>query len=81
VLGKTPEITLEQARTLIRSVDTGHVVGLWDRAILAYTVCRAGGDGQAAAGRLPARRDAVRAVIPGEGGKSREIPVRRDLDI
>jgi integrase len=43
--GKTPEITLEQARTLIRSVETGHVVGLRDRAILAtlaYTVCRAG---------------------------------------
>ena len=42
--GKTPEITLDQARTLIRSVDTGHVVGLRDRAILAalaYTVCRA----------------------------------------
>jgi integrase/recombinase XerD len=43
--GKTPEITIEQARTLIRSVDTGHVVGLRDRAILAtlaYTACRAG---------------------------------------
>src|SRR3954471_18859113 len=26
--GKTPEITIEQARTLLRSVDTGHVVGL-----------------------------------------------------
>jgi integrase len=41
--GKTPEITLEQA-PLIRSVDIGRVVGLWDRAILAtlaYTVCRA----------------------------------------
>jgi integrase/recombinase XerD len=31
--GKTPEITVEQARTLLRSVDTGHVVGLRDRAI------------------------------------------------
>src|SRR3954454_15916105 len=27
VEGKTPEITIDQARTLLRSVDTGHVVG------------------------------------------------------
>jgi site-specific recombinase XerD len=43
--GKTPEITVDQARALLRSVDTGHVVGLRDRAIiatLAYTACRAG---------------------------------------
>ena len=43
--GKTPEITLEQARTLLASVDTSQVVGLRDKAILAvlaYTVCRAG---------------------------------------
>jgi site-specific recombinase XerD len=35
---------------------------------------------KAAAGRLPARQDAVRAAVPGEGGKSREIPVRHDLE-
>jgi integrase/recombinase XerD len=43
--GKTPEITVEQARTLLASIDTGTVVGLRDRAIvatLAYTACRAG---------------------------------------
>ena len=70
--GKTPEITLEQARTLIRSVETGHVVGLRDRAILAtlaYTVCRAGAVAKLRLGRLPARRDAVRAAVPGEGGQ------------
>jgi site-specific recombinase XerD len=42
---KTPEITIEQARTLLRSVDPGDLVGLQDRAILAtlaYTACRAG---------------------------------------
>src|SRR5262249_15063652 len=45
VEGKTPEITIEQARTLLASVDVSHVVGLRDRAILAtlaYTACRAG---------------------------------------
>ena len=55
--GKTPEITIEQARTLLASVDTGHVVGLRDRAILAhaglYRLPGRGG-GQAAAGRFPA---------------------------
>ena len=29
--GKTPEITIDHARTLQASVDTGHVVGLRDR--------------------------------------------------
>ena len=33
--GKTPEITIQQARTLLKSADTGYVVGLRDRAILA----------------------------------------------
>ena len=43
--GKTPEISIEQARTLLASIDTSDVVGLRDRAILAtlaYTACRAG---------------------------------------
>jgi hypothetical protein len=43
--GKTPEITIEEGRTLLASVDIGQVVGLRDRAILAtlaYTACRAG---------------------------------------
>jgi len=43
--GKIPEITVDQARTLLASVDTGNFVGLRDRAILAtlaYTACRAG---------------------------------------
>lgn len=45
VEGKTPEITVEQARTLLQSIDTSHVVGLRDRAIigtLAYTAVRVG---------------------------------------
>jgi integrase/recombinase XerD len=43
--GGTPEITIDQARMLLASVDTDHVVGLRDKAILAtlaYTACRAG---------------------------------------
>ena len=43
--GKTPEISIDQPRMLLASLDTAHVVGLRDRAILAvlvYTTSRAG---------------------------------------
>jgi integrase/recombinase XerD len=95
--GKTPEITLEQARTLIASIhiaktvrnDQGEeiamplVVGLRDRAILAtlaYTVCRAG-----AVARLRLQdfqHDETQYVLrfSEKAGKSREIPVRHDLE-
>src|SRR5436190_1146808 len=81
--GKTPEIGIEQARTLLRSADTGHVVGLRDRAILAtlaYTACRAG-----AVAKLRLQDfqgDGTQAVLrfQEKGGKSREIPVRHDLE-
>ena len=45
VEGKTPEITVPQARRLIESLDLGHVIGLRDRAIIAlmiYTAARVG---------------------------------------
>jgi hypothetical protein len=45
--GKTPKILIDQARTLLASIDTGYVIGLRDRAILAtlaYTACRGGGE-------------------------------------
>lgn len=83
VEGKTPEITIDQARTLLASVDTGHVVGLRDRAILAtlaYTACRAG-----AVAKLRLQdfqHDGSQSVLrfQEKGGKSREIPVRHDLE-
>ena len=43
--GKTPEITVLQARTLLKSLKISNVVGLRDRAIIAilfYTASRAG---------------------------------------
>ena len=80
--GKTPEITVEQARTLLASVDTAHVVGLRDRAIIAvliYTAARIG-----AVSRLRMRDfydagDQHCLRFLDKGGKSREIPVRHDL--
>ncbi len=81
--GKTPEITLEQARTLLNSVDIGHVVGLRDRAILAtlaYTICRAGAVAKLRLGDF--QQDDTQYVLrfQEKGGKSREIPVRHDLE-
>ena len=43
--GKTPGITPEQARKVLSYIDTSHVVGLRDRAVIAamiYTAARAG---------------------------------------
>ncbi len=81
--GKTPEISIGQARQLLASLDTSHVVGLRDRAILAilvYTSSRAG-----AVAKLR-RADVYNAGrqwmlhFDEKGGKSREIPVRHDLE-
>ena len=81
--GKTSEITIEQARTRLRSVDSGHVVGLRDRAILAtlaYTACRAGAVAKLRLSDF--QNDGTQYVLrlQEKGGKSREIPVRHDLD-
>jgi integrase/recombinase XerD len=72
--GKTPEITVDQARTLLRSVDTSHVVGL------AYTACRAGAVAKLRLGDF--QDDGTQYVLrfQEKGGKSREIPVRHDLE-
>lgn len=82
--GKTPEFTIERARKLLRSIDTSHVVGLRDRAVvgvLIYTAARVG----AVANLL--RKDLLQDEIQWtlrfveKGGKSREIPVRHDLQL
>ena len=81
--GKTPEITVEQARTLLASVDTGHVVGLRDRAILAtlaYTACRAGAVAKLRLGDFQDEGTQYVLRFQEKGGKSREIPVRHDLE-
>ena len=83
VEGKTPEITIDQARRLLASIDTGHVVGLRDRAILAtlaYTAARAGAVAKLRLGDL--QSDGTQYVLRfrEKGGKSREIPVRHDLE-
>ena len=80
--GKTAELAVEQARKLFRSIDTGHVVGLRDRAVLgvlAYTGARIGAVAKL---RLADYRNLGEHRVlrfREKGGKEREIPVRHDL--
>jgi integrase/recombinase XerD len=83
VEGKTPEIGIEPARLLLASIDCGDVVGLRDRAILAtlaYTACR--GEAVAKLRLGDFQKDGNQYVLrfQEKGGKSREIPVRHDLE-
>jgi integrase/recombinase XerD len=80
--GKTAELAIEQARGLFRSIDTGHVVGLRDRAVLgvlAYTGARIGAVAKL---RIADYRNLGEHRVlrfREKGGKEREIPVRHDL--
>ena len=83
VEGKTPEITVDQARKLLASVDTSSLIGLRDRAILAtlaYTACRAGAVAKLRLGDFQFDGVQFSLRFQEKGGKSREIPVRHDLE-
>jgi len=82
VEGKTPEITIKQARTLLASIDTNTVVGLRDKAIisiLVYTASRVGAVATLKVKDLYDVGDQYCLHFIDKGGKSREIPVRHDL--
>ena len=82
VEGKTPEITIKQARKLLASIDTNTVVGLRDKAIisiLVYTASRVGAVAALQVRDLYDVGDQYCLHFIDKGGKSREIPVRHDL--
>ncbi len=91
VEGKTPEITIDQAQTLLKCIRTtykkkgtqvANVVGLRDRAILAtlaYTACRAGAVAKLRLQDFQYDGEQYALRFHEKGGKSREIPVRLDL--
>jgi len=82
--GKTPEITIPQARKLLASIAVSHVVGLRDRAIVAiliYTAARAGAVARLRRGNFYHVADQWLLHFEEKGGKSREIPVRHDLEL
>ena len=82
VEGKTPEITIQQARRLLASINTSNLVGLRDRAvicILIYTAARVGAVASLRRGDFYDVGDQFCLRFAEKGGKSREIPVRHDL--
>jgi site-specific recombinase XerD len=97
VEGKTPEITVHDARALLASIEvirriklgdgreteTSWLVGLRDRAIVAiliYTAARAGAVASLRRGSFYHAGDQWMLHFDEKGGKSREIPVRHDLE-
>lgn len=80
--GKTPEITVKQARKLLQSIDTTDIIGLRDKSIIAiliYTAARVGAVAKLKCKDLYDTGDQYCLRFNDKGGKSREIPVRHDL--
>ncbi len=80
--GKTPDIGIEQARQLLTSIETMHVIGLRDKAILAiliYTAVRVAAVAKLRLGDFQDLGNQHRLRFAEKGGKVREIPVRYDL--
>ena len=83
VEGKTPQIGPEQVRTLLKSIDVSNPVGLRDRAILAvlvYTAARVGAVAKLTLKSFKHDGSQYSLRFSEKGGKSREIPVRHDLE-
>lgn len=83
VEGKTEEIKPKHARKLLESIDTGDIVGLRDRAILAvlvYTAARVGAVAKLTLKSLKHDGSQYELRFHEKGGKSRAIPVRHDLE-
>lgn len=82
--GKTPEITVKQARKLLQSIDTTDVLGLRDKSIIAiliYTAARVGAVSKLKVKDLYDAGEQYCLHFEDKGGKSREIPVRHDLQV
>lgn len=82
VEGKTPEISVEHARRLLKSIDVSHIVGQRDLAvvgILIYTAARVGAVAKLRRRDFYEVGDQFCLRFHEKGGKVREIPVRHDL--
>lgn len=80
--GKTPEITIGQARELLASVEVSTVTGLRDRAVLGtliYTGARVGAVSRLRRRDLQDQGTQQTLRFLEKNGKDREIPVRHDL--
>ena len=82
VEGRTPEISVAQARRLLGSIDDNRLVGLRDKAaisVLIYTAARVGAVCGLHFGDFVDAGDQHVLLMREKGGKPREIPVRHDL--
>jgi integrase/recombinase XerD len=80
--GKTPEISVEQARALMKSISKATAVEMRDLAVigvLIYTAARAGAVARLCHKHFTYDGSQWTLRFEEKGGKSREIPVRHDL--
>lgn len=80
--GKTNEFSMEQVAALLAAVDTSHVVGLRDRAVittLLYTAARVGAVAKLNLKDYFSDGNGWFFRMDEKGGKARVIPVRSDL--
>lgn len=81
--GRTPEIPIAEVRKLLAAIDTSHIVGLRDRAILAvmvYTTSRRSAVAKLRKEDFYYAGEQWMLHFSEKGGKSREVPVRHDLE-
>ena len=84
VEGKTPALSVEQARRLLTSIETLHMVGLRDRAIIAtliYTAARVGAVAKLRLSDYYADGYQWWFRFDEKGGKARTIPARHDVEL
>lgn len=82
VEGKTPEISVKQARHLLTSIDCTTVVGLRDRAVIGimiYTAARVGAIAKLRLGDFYDNGEQYMLRLTEKRSKFRELPVRHDL--
>jgi site-specific recombinase XerD len=80
--GKTPEISVKEVRKLISNIDSSTVVGKRDLliiSIMVYTGARVGAVANLLIKNFYRAREQYFLRFLEKGGKSREIPVRHDL--
>ena len=81
--GKTPVLSAEEARQLLDSIDTSHVVGLRDRAIIAlmvYTFARVGAMVKMKVEDYYPQQKRWWVRLHEKGGKRHEMPAHHNLE-
>jgi len=82
--GKTPEITVKEAKQLFKSIEPLNLIGLRDRAILAvlaYSGSRIGAVARLKVKDLLFEGEQWVLSFNDKGGKHRKVPVRHDLQL